>query len=154
MELPLEFILSLWSRIFYVVQDEIYKSKIIFPTLRSAVIFSILRRAVFLCCLCDSPVNLLRNPTWNCGLLGGCRQDPPHNPTWNCRLLGGYRQDPHKLLVWFTSRGLRLTTLQGHPVHVGCLEGAIRRNKTTQVQFGIMTPPLVGPAILPFPAAI
>ena len=47
-----------------------------------------------------------------------------------------------------------LTTLHGHPVHVGCLEGAIRRNKTTQVQFGIMTPPLVGPAILPFPAAI
>ena len=109
MEPPLEFILSLWSRIFYIVQNEIYKSEIIFPSGC---------RTVFLCCL----------------------YDPPHNPTWNCRLLGGHRQDSHKLLVWYTPRGPHLTTLHGHPVHVGCLEGATGRNKATQVQFTIMTP--------------
>ena len=91
------------------MQNEIYKSEIIFPSGC---------RTVFLCCL----------------------YDPPHNPTWNCGLLGGHRQDSHKPLVWYTPRGPHLTTLHGHPVHVGCLEGATGRNKTTQVQFSIMTP--------------
>ena len=78
-------------------------------------------RTVLLCCLWGPPV------------------DPPHNPTWNCRLLGCDSVRIHtSRLCGNTSRGPHLTTLHGHPVHVGCLEGAIGTNKTTQVQFSML----------------
>ena len=72
----------------------------------------------------------------------------PHGSTsqLNMELLVAWlwhRQDSHKLQLnscscGNTSRGPHLTTLHGHPVHVGCLEGAIGRNKTTPVQFSML----------------
>ena len=59
--------------------------------------------------------------------------------------------NPGQLLVWFISRGPRLTTLQGHPVHVGCLEGAIRRNKTPLRQDLRLKQPPVSAAFRPHP---